>query len=912
MYHNRAFPGSKIALSCIVSVLIITGAVSAAGTTYQLDNGMEVILKETHASPMVASMVFVRSGSKYESRYENGITHFLEHLLFDGTINKSREEIDGSIRDLGGYINAFTRKEMTAYFTLMPRQYSEYGMVTMADMLFNSTFPEEELPKERGVVIEEIKRGIDSPGWASEKFFTEKALAGTDYSRPVLGYEPFIANIPREAIIDYWKRYYRPDNMVLLVIGDFDTDDMKKTVARVFGSIKSEKTGPVHEPSEPGDNLFGTHVFDTVADVSSTYINFSFTAPHHKDSLYLAFDLLTQYYGMPGASPLVRTLTEGASPLASEASVYLETREEFSRLNVSIITEDPANVDTIVSLVPALLKQAGSHNADPETIAGIITSTKCDEIYNSEKLHYLGFMISGKLMTEGWDAVVNYGSELSKVTWGQAKQAATQWLSEPNYVATVVRPLTDSTQTGWTPQEMTVEEVTAHFASAEIPEYDLTRGYKLAYPKPDSVDLELNDPAEYYREILPNGLTVIVKSSPDSRVFGVSLLGKNRNANEPVGKAGITDFVNHCLEKGTVNRTASELTKDLARIGANLTLYDNPWIPYDDHYTTRRFSFIKFETIDEYAEKGFDLFAELLLQPAFDSTEVENVRSAMIGALGRSSGSARSVARALFYKTIFGDSPYGQPVGGTPATIGSISRDDLIAHHKKFYSPGNMILAVGTNLPTDTVMAWVHNRFGTLPVSSVTQPEISKPRVPEEKIVEHHEMDSKQISLYIGNPLPGATSKDVPVLKVAASILNSRLYLNLREKQGLAYSVGAGTMFDREFGLLYCVMGTSNENFGKARDGILLEIDKLRLDGPAYGEINTARNSIWGSFGRARLSRVNQAYWLAVNEYLGRPVGYDNQFLRTLSEVNIDAIRRVTAKYFNTDAYVMASAGKKQ
>ncbi|MCK4460760.1 MAG: insulinase family protein, partial [candidate division Zixibacteria bacterium] len=185
MRQDRTNLLSKAAVIFIILATCLAGTIWGAGTTYQLDNGMEVILKETHASPMVAGMVFVKSGSKYESRFENGITHFLEHLLFNGTVNRSREEIDGSIRDLGGYLNAFTRKDLTSYFVLMPKQHIDYGLVTMADMLFNSTIPENELLKERQVVIEEIKRSADSPGWAAEKFFTEKAFAGTNYDRPV-------------------------------------------------------------------------------------------------------------------------------------------------------------------------------------------------------------------------------------------------------------------------------------------------------------------------------------------------------------------------------------------------------------------------------------------------------------------------------------------------------------------------------------------------------------------------------------------------------------------------------------------------------------------------------------------------------------------------------------------------------
>jgi len=902
---------ARIALGCLMAAALAASTAHAAGETYELDNGMQIILRENHSSPMVAGMVFVRSGSKYESRYENGITHFLEHLLFDGTVNRSREEIDGSIRDLGGYINAFTRKDLTSYFVLMPEQHIDYGLVTMADMLFNSTIPEDELPKERQVVIEEINRSSDSPGWAAEQFFTEKAYANTDYDRPVLGYKPFIENIPRAAIVDYWKRYYRPDNMILLVIGDFDTPEMKSTVAGIFGKMKTTGQAP-SATTTPAVPLEGQQVFDTVADVSSTYINFSIAAPRFSDSMYLPFDLLTQYYGMQGASPLLAALTQGATPLATEASVYLDTRSEFSRLEISIITENPDNADSIMTLVPGLLMQAAGYEADPETISGIITSVKCDQIYNSEKLHYLGFMIAPMLMTAGWDFVESYGDRLAQVTWDQCRQAAASWLDEPAYVATVVRPRTDSSEAAFVPRSMTSEEVISYFDTASFAPHKVAEDCPVVYPVPDSVKLEWSDPAKYHREVLSNGLTVIVKSSLDSRVFGISLLGKNRSGSEPPGKAGITDFVNHCLEKGTMDMNAAEFSQALAKIGANLTLYDNPWIPYDDHYTTRRFSFVKFETIDEFAQAGFKLFAEMMLYPAFDSQEVENVRASLRGGLGRGASSAREVARNLFYKTLLGDEPYAQPVTGTMQSISSITRDDLMMYHKRFYSPGNMILAIGTNLPIDTVMSWVQTAFGPLPAAAETTTFEAAPPALTEIRQNHAEMEAKQVSLYLGDLLPAAVSDEVPALSITTSILNRRLYLNLREKQGLAYSVGAGTTYDRNFGWLICSMGTSYENYQRALDGILLEIDKLKLDGPTHAEISDARNQLWGSLGRARLSRVNQAYWLAVNEYLGRPLGYDGDYLTALSGVTADAIRRVTARYFKTDAYVLASAGKKE
>ncbi len=345
----------KAIFAAFIFTVVTFTAVSnclADDEVYRLDNQMEVILKENHSSPMIASIIFVKSGSKYESEYENGITHFLEHLLFDGTINLSREELDRSIRDLGGYINAFTRKELTAYLVLMPRQYIDYGLTVQADMLFNSVIPENELAKERKVVLEEINRDSDSPTAAQEAFFTEKAYAGTRYNRPVLGYKAFIENIPREAIIDYWKKYYTPGNMTVLIIGDFDTENMKSSVQTIFGAIPDSSAQTIApDPALPIANegaIDGQHVYDTVANVTSTHVNLSFEAPRFSEDDYLAVDLLSQYLGMDDVSPLMNALHGGADPLASEAYVSLVTTSEFSRLEISATTDNPDNADRIV------------------------------------------------------------------------------------------------------------------------------------------------------------------------------------------------------------------------------------------------------------------------------------------------------------------------------------------------------------------------------------------------------------------------------------------------------------------------------------------------------------------------------------------------------------------------------------
>ncbi len=918
---SYTMPMLGIALICLMAFTAPPVTAEPVAETYRLGNGMEIILKPNHSSPMIASVIFVKSGSKYESTYENGITHFLEHLLFDGTTHLTREQLDHSIRDLGGYINAFTRKDMTGYLVLLPKQYIDYGLAVQTDMLFNSVFPETELPKERKVVIEEINRDADAPGAQAEEFFTERAYANTDYSRPVLGYRGFIENIPRDAITAYWKKYYQPDRMTALIIGDFEPSEMKTKIEAIFGGIQKPDeaaltTDDVAAPegllSRSGGRVHGQAIFDTVASVTSTYINFSFDAPTVSDSDYLAIDLLAQYLALDEVSPLMRALKGGADPLATEVQVSLATYSEFTRLEVSAITEKSANRDTIVRTIISAIAGVAGQAADTEALDGIKTSVRCADIYNAEKLHYYGFMIAPMMMTVGWDFVQKYPDELAKVSWDQCKRAAERYFASPKYVATVVRPTSDSTVVGYKPLGLSSDQVTAYFASAKFPEIDLSRGARVDFPSTDSVRFDMVDKATYRRELLANGLTVIIKSSPDSRVFAVDVMGKNRAESEPDDKAGITDFVNRCLEKGTSAYSASEVTRALARMGANLTLYDNPFIPYDDRYTTPQFSFVKFETIEEFAHEGLDLLANLVMAPAFDSAEVENVRKGMLGTLMRESGSPGSVARSLFYNTLFGGKSFAKPVMGTPATVGSISVSDLRGHHERYYSPENMVVAVVTNRDPQEALGWIEGTFGRMNRSA--QPAITRASQAEAvpaTLNQHKELQKEQMSIYLGSPLPGDQSEDAPALEVAGSILSERLASTLREKQGLAYSVGASVLFDSAFGWYYCSMGTQASKYQEALDGMLLQIDKLRLDGPTPEEVSKARNQLWGRLMSAKLSRINQAYYMASDEYLGRQPGHDRTYLNSLSQVDVQRVRMVAAKYFRSDAYVLATAGKR-
>lgn len=874
-YSSKSYTRSSLTtalLTGVVFVFAISSAVAqmAPTTVYKASNGMDVILKENHSSPMISSIVFVKSGAKYETDYNNGATHFLEHLLFNGTASRTQEQISDRIKNLGGYINAFTRKEVTGYLSLVPREHIGEALDIQQDMLFNSIFPEDRFPKERKIVIEEIRKDSDSPDYVAELFHDRWAYQGSPYERPVLGYENLISTIPREEIIEYYHTYYQPNNMILLVIGDFETDAMKSEIEKTFGQHPARPLPQRPAVSVPA--ITTAIMQETTADIGETRVDVHLRLPSFRDPAYLPLSLWSELLNDEAFSPLIHNLTKGENAPATRVSVSLETQDEFSAYRVSAATDDATKANLVLDEILGTLRGLAATAVKDEDIQTTATRLRVEDIFLRERLHYYAIMKAPMMAVTGYEFVDQLPQRIGQVTQSQLQKTAAQFLKADSYVATIVR----------TPDTTSAESATAASTSR----------------------------TQYAKRTLANGMTVVVKSNPDSRVFALNILGKNRSALEPAGMEGISDFVNRMLVHGTPTRTSEQISRDLAAIGAELTTNDNPYIPYDDHYTTPQYTFIKFATIDEYATKGASLLADLATNSNFPAEEVENERRAVMGILGMASGSTNQVCRELFNNAIFGDGPYAKPITGTMASVGQFTTESLQEHRAKLYAPGNIILTCVTGMPADSAMMIIESAFGAMSGAAPAIVTIPSPSSPATVQTEHKAMQKEQVYIFLGNTVPGAGSPEMAALQVANNILSARLGSELREKQGLAYSVGSSVQFDRDFGWFACKMGTGKANYARARDGIVDQIRLIQEVPVTKEELETAQNTLWGSSLTSRLSRVNQAFFMGVDEFLGLGYDYSDRMIEGIRAVTVDDVQRVAKQYFHADSYVLATVGQ--
>ena len=413
----------------------------SAGEVRQLtlDNGMVVILKENHSTPMVSSIVCVRAGSKFEDESNNGFTHFLEHLLFDGTKNLDRIELNEGFKDHGGYINAFTQKDLTGYLFVIPSEFAEYALKTQADQLFDSTLPESEFPKERKIVIEEIKKDTDDPDYIADTFFDSLIYRGTAYARPVLGHEDVISTIPREKVLAYYKERYVPNNMIALFIGDFKMDEFAKLVDKYYGAPPAGKLPHIDarfNPSPP----YGNKIYSTEYPGKTTKIHIVFPAPMYNEADYYAFDMLTQILDSGESSPLYKALAGGDQPLVDDMSIYLESTSDFSLLHFTASTNNPENVRRIVMLTDRALSSLSEMPLKKDQLRRIVVKNKTDKIYLEEKLHYYGILQAPMLVNFGFGYIQSYVDNLSRVEPKNIRETARKYFAGKKYLAMAVIP----------------------------------------------------------------------------------------------------------------------------------------------------------------------------------------------------------------------------------------------------------------------------------------------------------------------------------------------------------------------------------------------------------------------------------------------------------------------------------------
>ncbi|MEK6590324.1 MAG: pitrilysin family protein [Nitrospinota bacterium] len=912
-----------IKFTYIFSILLILLWVTNiyAGDTHhvKLPNGFEVILIENHQSQVISSVVTVKTGSSHEDFTNSGISHMLEHLLFNGTVNRTQEQLYSETDFYGIYNNAHTDTDYTNYIILAEKSYIERALDIQSDMLFNSIFPEDKFQKEKGIVLNEIARDRSEQSFLEDELFNMRFFHGTPYNLPVLGIPEAIKNMTREQVRDYYQRYYVPNNMTAIIMGDFDSNEMLGLIERYFGKYPPGKLPKEQPPLLRGTEEVVPFIKTEIKGITYSSMTMGMPLPWvDKDDFYGMF-LITTLLDSDFKERINNNLKKNNKGEILGAGISADFNRHFSILKISVSFPVNLKPEDIERVIFEEIHKFSQEQIEMDRIQGIITSARVQEIFLSEKPHYYSMGKGKFIAASGWDFAKNFIMKLEDISKTGLEDIVKRYLSSPAFLTSLITPGDESV-------EGTREKMKGYYYIAKKPlkgktengreeftedSIKLVKEWKLQVSEAKPLHHKTQDSrfktqnfqkrGVIKKVIFKNGLTLIVNSNKDSEVFAIHLIAKNRSLMEPEGKTGIVDFIHRIMEKGARDRDYKTFQKELSAIGATLKTRDSEFIPYDDIYTTHEFSYIRLETIDEYYDKGIKILSDIISKPRFEHDDIESVRSEMLNLIKKEDSKPDLLSKKLFFSEVFKGLPQSQSIIGAKEAISSITGEDLENFHSIYFSPDNIIITVSTGVEVDRVIEKFQSLFG-----ETGRRRTNIPSIDYSKAVSH---TPKSIQRELKKPLAyirmGKFMKILPEdktpLRILGSILSERMSFELRERQGLAYSLGAGFTFYDNYTLFSTSMGTRLETIEKSRDGMIREIEKLKGGDLKTEDLEGVINTYISSELMSTLSRINKSYYMGLAEFYKKGLDYQERQLEELKKVRLEDIKRVKERYLSID-----------
>jgi len=765
---------------------------------YTLPNGLEVILHEDHATPVVGVNLWYKVGSKNEKLGRTGFAHLFEHLMFQGSRHHDKEYF-GPIEKVGATINGSTSNDRTNYFETLPSNALELALWLEADRMgfLLPVLTQAKLDNQRDVVKNERRQRVDNVpyGQAAEKLDEALYPPGHPYHHSVIGSLADLSSASLEDVSAFFRTYYSPNNASLVVAGDIDVPAAKALVAKYFGPLPRGPAVAKLAPEVPKlDAPKSLTMTDRVTLPRATLV-WPTVAVGAEDEAPL--DVLAAVLGqLPKENRLFRALMYDRQ-VAAQVGANSGVNALSGEFTVSLSARPGQGLDDLVTIADAEIARLKAEGP---------TAAEVEKAQNSQESGLvLGLQATGRKAdflnannVEHGDPLA-YKAEMVKlfaVTQADVKRVANTYLTA-NRVRLDVTPGTPSRRA----PEATVDRgAQAPLASPPAAEARDTfdRGAMPAVgPNPKFA------PPPVVRRTLSNGLQVLIAERHDLPILTLQLVVKGGETLAPAERHGLASMTAALLTEGTDSRDSLALAGALAEIGASVNTGGG-----------LEASTVSLTTLTKHTARALDLYTDVLLHPVFPDKELKRLKAQRLNAIRARGDSAPGVAAVVFPKILYGDShPYGRPVGGgggprgggggagTLKSVAAISRDDVVGFHKQLFVPNNAAMIVVGDATPDAITATLEAALkgwapGT-PTKSVLPPPPEAPKGVTVYLVDKPE--AAQSVLAVGEVGPMRATPDYIPLTVMNGVLggqfSSRINLNLREDKGYTYGARSGFAF---------------------------------------------------------------------------------------------------------------------
>ena len=442
--HRFAVPLFAALLSTLAlsagSLHAQTTVTSERPATFTLPNGLQVVVIPDHRTPVVTQMIWYKVGSADETPGKSGLAHFLEHLMFKGTAKHPVGEFSQTVLKIGGNENAFTSTDYTGYFQRVPREQLAKMMEFEADRMTGLILKDENVLPERDVVLEEFNmRVANNP----DARLTEQIMAALylnhPYGRPVIGWHQEIEKLDREDALAFYKRFYAPNNAILVIAGDTDAKEVRPMVERTFGEVSAQPAISAHRlrPQEPTPAAPRTV---TLSDprVEQTGLRRYYLVPSANTAASgesPALDVLAQLMGSGANSYLYRALVIDQPLAVSAGAGYQGTSLDSTQFMISVSPKPGVEFSQIEQVIDRVIADVGQNPVRSEDLERVKTQLIAEAIYAQDNQATLARWYGGALTTGlSIDDIRSWPDRIRAVTAEQVREAAQKWLDKKRSV----------------------------------------------------------------------------------------------------------------------------------------------------------------------------------------------------------------------------------------------------------------------------------------------------------------------------------------------------------------------------------------------------------------------------------------------------------------------------------------------
>ncbi|MDO6416475.1 pitrilysin family protein [Sphingomonas sp. BIUV-7] len=813
-----------------------------AFTARTLPNGLRVYAMPDKTGTTVSVQIWYDVGSKDDPRGRSGFAHLFEHLMFKATRNMPSEMLDRLTEDVGGANNASTDDDYTEYHETAPANHLERLIWAEGERLGGLVIDQPTFAAERLVVEEELRSGLARP--YGQLFGHDLPTANYrvhPYARPGIGSIADLDSASVEDVRAFHATYYRPDNAVLVVSGNFDPAKLNQWVDRYLGVIKRpDRPIPrvaVAEPARTAPARFTV----TAANTPLPAVTLSWLLPPSSDADHAAANMIDGLLSGGESSRLYQSLVY-RDRVASEADVETDFKKGPGLFTAYAIVAGGKNADMVEAGLRreiALLRDRPVSAAELDRVKNLVVTSALRERETAEGRASL--VAEGVIIEGDPNAADRRLAAIQAVTAADVQRVARRLLPDDRAVA--IRygaPAKGATDRD--PIALASGVVTAPLATpANVPIVTALGATERAAPPAPGAAVSPAVPVASEQK-LANGLRIVVLERHDLPIVTALLVSPHGSAEDPEARLGRAELVADLMTKGTPTRSATQFADAIESLGASISAD-----------ASRDAATVSMTARSDRLQPAMAILADAARNPVFAADELDRARSEALDDLTVAMKRPATLASLVATRAAFGAAPYGKPEAGTPKTLAALTRADMTAGYRAIWSPASATLVLAGDVTPAAGRALAQSLFGdwtapTMPAASLASAALPKPRA-----ILLDMPGVPQAAVTLVRPTLTRTDRAYYPLLVANAVLgggySSRLNLEVRIRRGLAYGAGSRLAAGRMPGPFAASTQTKNasvpEVIGLMRD----EMTRLGREEVPQAELAARKATLIGGFG---------------------------------------------------------------